>query len=70
MTASLASPAERARKIVTVVLQRVKAAETQAALAVVIGSSEPTVNRLLNEHTTHERVMQKAPHLIWERDDA
>ena len=83
------------------VLQRVKGDETQAALAVAIGSSEATVNRLLNEHldklasimahlglkvvptefkcvdpaayefltTTHQRVMEKAPHLIWEQEE-
>lgn len=50
MAALLPTPAERARKIVTAILHRVKEGETQAALGVAIGASEATVNRLLNEH--------------------
>lgn len=101
MAAMLLSPAERARKISTLLRQRLNEGETQASLAVAIGSSEPTVNRLINEHldkftallahlgmkvvpvefkcvdpaayefltTTHARVMQQAPQLIWEREE-
>lgn len=101
MSALLPTPAERARKISTLVRQRLNEAETQASLAIAIGSSEATVNRLINEHldkfaamlahlgykvvpadyrcvdpaayefltTTHARVMQQAPQLIWEREE-
>lgn len=101
MAAASASPAERARKISALLRQRLNAAETQASLAIAIGSSEATVNRLINEHldkfaallahlglkvvpiefkcvdaaafefltSTHARVMQQAPQLIWEREE-
>ncbi|MGC4075437.1 MAG: hypothetical protein QM702_00065 [Rubrivivax sp.] len=50
MAALSATPPERARKIVQAVLQRLQGGETQASLAIAIGASEATVNRLVNEH--------------------
>lgn len=50
MSASSRSPAERARKIVSTVLQRVQRQHTQAAIAAELGKSDSTVSRLLSEH--------------------
>jgi hypothetical protein len=44
------TPPERARKIASSVLQRLNGDETQASLAVALGVSAPTVNRMVNEH--------------------
>lgn len=92
---------ERARKIESTILARVKLAESQSAIALAIGKSEATVTRLLSDHignfaavlaqlglkvvpteyqclnaeafafltSAHERVMRKAPELIWEQDE-
>jgi hypothetical protein len=97
---SLSTP-ERARKIGTHIRQVVQGAESQKAIATAMGVSEPTVNRLLNEHLdnfcallaqlgqkvvpadhkcvdpatyefltrSHARVMEKAPHLIWDVEE-
>lgn len=101
MSESSPTPSERTRKIASTILQRLNEGETQAALAVAIGVSGPTVNRMLTEHldkfaaivahlglkvvpsdyrcvssetyefltSTHQRVMAKAPHLIWETEE-
>lgn len=50
MQQSSPTTAERARKISTLIRQRLNDGETQASVAVAIGASEPTVNRLINEH--------------------
>lgn len=47
MHPSSASPAERARKISAIVLQRVQRDATQVALATSMGVSESTVSRML-----------------------
>lgn len=47
MTPLSSTPAERARKISCVVLQRVQRDATQAALAAAMGVSESTVSRML-----------------------
>lgn len=47
MTPLSSTPAERARKISCVVLQRVQRDATQAALATAMGVSESTVSRML-----------------------
>jgi DNA-binding XRE family transcriptional regulator len=94
------TPQERARKGSALALQRM-ADRTQAALAVAMGVSESTVNRIKTERldevllvlahlglkvvptefkcvdaaayafltTTHQRVMQRAPNLIWEQEE-
>lgn len=92
---------ERARKIATHIRQAVQGAESQKSIATAMGVSEPTVNRLLNEHLdnfagllaqlsqkvvpadhkcvdpatyefltrSHARVMERAPHLIWDAEE-
>lgn len=92
------TPAERARKIASLILRRLNEGETQAAVAVAIGVSPATVNRLATDHIAnfsamlahlglkvvdsgsvcvdaatyafltqaHQRVMNKAPQLIWD----
>ena len=50
MQPSCATPAERARKASSVILQRVQRDATQAAVAAAMGVSESTISRLLSEH--------------------
>lgn len=50
MPTASSTPPERARKIASLILARVKEAETQAALATVIGISPATMTRLLTDH--------------------
>lgn len=50
MTTASTSPAERARKIESLVLQRLAPVGTQAAIAAAIGKSESTITRLKSEH--------------------
>lgn len=44
------TPAERARKITSTVLQAVQRDASQAAIAAAMGASESTVSRLLSDH--------------------
>lgn len=44
------TPPERARRIACTIRQRMNEGETQAAMAVAMGCSEATVNRLLTDH--------------------
>lgn len=44
------TPAERARKIHSTILQAVQRDATQVAVAAAMGSSESTVSRLLSDH--------------------
>lgn len=44
------SPAERARKINSIVLQRVQRDASQVAIAAAMGVSESTISRLLSDH--------------------
>lgn len=50
MPAASIAPPERARKIVSTVLQATQRDATQAALAVAVGKSESTISRLLCDH--------------------
>ena len=50
MPTSSATPVERARKIEALVLQAANKAESQKAIAIALGLSEATINRLLNDH--------------------
>jgi transcriptional regulator with XRE-family HTH domain len=50
MPAVSIAPAERARKIESAIRRRMNEGETQAALAIVMGVSPATVNRLMSEH--------------------
>lgn len=47
MGPSCATPAERARKMSAIILQRVQRDATQAAIAAAMGTSESTISRLL-----------------------
>lgn len=47
MTSSLPTPADRARKISCVILQRVQRDASQVAVAAAMGVSESTVSRML-----------------------
>lgn len=101
MSAVSILPAERARKGVSLVLQRMETAGTGAQLAVSMGVSETTISRIKNERleetlllmahlglkcvptsfrcvdqatydfltATHQRVMQRAPELIWDIEE-
>mgnify|MGYP001577825827 CR=1 FL=1 len=50
MPASSVTPAERSRKMVSVVLQALQEPGRQVAAAAAMGASESTVSRLKNEH--------------------
>lgn len=101
MPSSSGTPAERARKAHSAILQAVQRDATQNAIAAAMGVSASTVSRLVNEHLepftlmlahaglkvvpctyrcvsgetydfltkTHERVMHKAPELIWDSEE-
>lgn len=94
------SPSDRAKKGLSLALKRL-AECTQTSVAVAMGVSETTMNRIKTERleevvellahlglkvvpsdyrcvdpdayafltSTHERVMRKAPQLIWEREE-
>lgn len=61
MQQSSLTPAERARKTHSTVLQALSRPGTQAALAVALGVSESNISRLKNEHL--EPVCQLLAHL-------
>lgn len=101
MEPSSKSPAERARKSVALVLQRMKDPGSGTAVATSMGVSESTVSRIKNERleevmiflahlglkvvpaeykcvdrstyefltTTHQRIMQTQPQLVWGDED-
>lgn len=50
MTPSCPTPAERARKIASTVLQSVQRDASQVAIAVAMGASESTISRLMSDH--------------------
>jgi len=50
MAALCVSPAERARKMTSTILQRVQRDATQAAIAVAMGISAATISRFISDH--------------------
>lgn len=61
MAAVSATPGERARKAVQLVLQALKAPGTAVAAAAAMGVSEATISRLKNDHV--EQVLTLLAHL-------